>query len=669
MNFLLTNNRWILALLVLASLLLSPGLGKLRLSYKVDDYFSASGQDLKIYDQYRQIFGEDDQFLLLALRSEEGIYEREFLRKIRRTKRALKKAAGVEQVLWLDDWIPRIVGVSRELVESIPERHLFVSRDHLGVSLLLRHNNFEDKAQMEALVQGVQESLTEFEAHQITIGGKVYFSLLLAEFMRQDAVGLFATVFILILLLLLLSLGSARMLLVALSIPLLAIAFTLGLMGNLGFHVNMFTTMVPTLILIISVSDIIHIIKGAGPEASLDRIRYHFAALLLTSVTTAIGFSSLLTTNIHAIMLFGAFVAIGVLYTFLLTTVVFSLLPSRFYRKQSIVDRVLDVWIKHITSLYRTPWVQLGSIALVLLLMATGIRNIRANSYLISGIPEDSGVRSNSRFFDEHFAGIRPLSIFIEKTDEAAPIPETTLLQLDTLIRIHFHTDVLLSPYSTRSQMKFQAEDGRFMRFYGLMPDLGSQISSRRADSLAAAIAANDAFAPLKIHYTGISRMSDKNTTDTSQSIFQGLLIALGVTFVLLALYFRGLGEAFVSLLVNVIPLLVLASVYGLIGIELRAGNSIAFAIAFGIAIDDTMHMLASYRKLQGTSKSFDTVIADAGKPIMMTTFVFAISFSALLLSQLEPVSVLGLSIVIGSLSALLADLIILPALLKWIRK
>ena len=103
-------------------------------------------------------------------------------------------------------------------------------------------------------------------------------------------------------------------------------------------------------------------------------------------------------------------------------------------------------------------------------------------------------------------------------------------------------------------------------------------------------------------------------------------------------------------------------------GIELRAGTSIVFTIAFGIAIDDTMHILASYQKHKSSSLSFDPVIRDAAKPILMTSLVFGLSFSVLIFSGLEAVSVLGLSMVIGCFFAFLSDIFILPTLLRMIR-
>ncbi|MEZ4777652.1 MAG: MMPL family transporter [Bacteroidia bacterium] len=669
-EIILKHSRWILAVLVVASLACAGGMTRLKVSHKMDDYFSANGEDLEIYNHYREIFGDDDQFLLLAIASDSGIYYRNFQVKLKAVKEKLKEQPGVEKVLWIDDWLPKTLRLTKSLTESIPESHLFISNDHSAVSLIIQHENIDDKEAMASLITNVKNCVEPFGLQNIHIVGKTYFTIILEKFMKEDSGWLFASTGCLVILLLFLILGSVRLLLIALVVPLLSIAFTLGIMGYLGLHINMFTTMVPTLILVISTSDIIHIVKGTGPVEGSQRVAYHFAALLLTSVTTAIGFASLLTTRIQAIVEFGGFVAIGVMYTFLLTITLFSLLPLGKYQTISILDKVLDwVIVNWVARGYRNRIVQFVTIAGFAVFIIMGIRGVRTNSYLLSGIPGDSEIPQNTQYFDHAFSGTRPLSIFVEKKDRSLLVPDNVFPRLDSLIRHHFHSRFLVGPQKDLpyegAQFKVATEDRKYFRFYGLMNDEGSQVATRRYDSLTQAVAADHDFDQLKISYTGISRMADKNTIDISRSIMRGLFTALLITFIMLSIYFKGIVEAVISLVVNIIPLLALASLYGFLDIELRAGTSVAFSIAFGIAIDDTMHILATYKKQKSSNVHFDKVILDSGRPVLMTTLVLGISFSVLAFSGLEAVSVLGLSMVTGCIAALISDLVILPALIE----
>lgn len=656
--------------MVLASLVLAPGLADLRISHNMDDYFSASGDELGVYLKYREIFGHDDQFLLISFRSDSSIYEKSFLKKLKEVKKGIGSLEEVEAVFWIDDWTPAGFRVRKRFVEKIDARNLFVSEDHKLASFLILHQEFIEKELMDDFLVRIREQLHPFPKNQVQLAGKIYLTRSLEEFMKENSGFLFLMCLLLILLLLFTILGSIKVLLISLSVPFFSILFTMGLMGRMGFHINLFTTLIPTLILIISVSDIIHIVKGAGPMDSVGRLKYHFPALLLTSITTAIGFGSLITTEIPSIMEFGGFVAIGVLYTFCFSLLLFSgISPERYIRKTA-VDEVLEKMNTWIRENYRNKWILWGIISFFLLITVSGLSKVRKNSYMIQGVSIDSPIRQEALHFDRNFAGIRPLSILVENTDsEELPAPGV-LQKLDSLIKKHMGTRFLLGPEKGQdTYLQLMSEDGKYFRFYGLMRDVGSKEAVERYDQLKRILVGNSLFDKLKIRQTGQARMMDKNTDDITRSIAIGLCTALSITFILLAIYFKALPEAAISILVNTIPLLILASVYGLMGIELRAGTSIVFTIAFGIAIDDTMHILASYQKHKSSFLSFDPVIRDAASPILMTSLVFGLSFSVLIFSGLEAVSVLGLSMLIGCLFAFLSDIFILPALLALIRK
>lgn len=670
MKYLLAYRKVILFLMVLASALLAPGLAELRISHNMDDYFSASGDELSIYLKYREIFGHDDQFLLVSFRSDSSIYEKNFLDKLKEVKEGLRMLEEVEEVFWIDDWTPAGLRVRKRFVEKIEGRNLFVSEDHRLASFLILHKEFIEKEAMDDFLREIKEQLKSFPPEQIRLAGKVYLTRSLEEFMKENSGFLFLLCFLLILLILYAILGSIRILLLSLSVPFFSILFTMGLMGKLGFHINLFTTLIPTLILIISVSDIIHIVKGAGPWDSLGRVKYHFPALLLTSITTAIGFGSLITTEISSIMEFGGFVAVGVMYTFCFSLLLFSGISPEKYKSRKAVDRLLEKMHSWIQENYQNKWILWGIISCFILITISGISKLRKNSYMIQGVSIDSSIRQEALHFDQNFAGIRPLSILIENTgSEELPAP-MVLQKLDSLIKSYMGTRFLVGPKRGEdAYLKLMSEDGKYFRFYGLMRDIGSKEAVERYDKLKQILSSNPLFDKLHIRQTGQARMMDKNTDDITRSIALGLCTALSITFILLAIYFKALPEAAISILVNTIPLLILASVYGLMGIELRAGTSIVFTIAFGIAIDDTMHILASYQKHKSSSSSFDPVIRDAAKPILMTSLVFGLSFSVLIFSGLEAVSVLGLSMVIGCFFAFLSDIFILPALLAMIRK
>jgi predicted RND superfamily exporter protein len=102
-------------------------------------------------------------------------------------------------------------------------------------------------------------------------------------------------------------------------------------------------------------------------------------------------------------------------------------------------------------------------------------------------------------------------------------------------------------------------------------------------------------------------------------------------------------------------------------------GVAITGAIVIGIAVDDTIHFLVKYfnAKKDGSpvSKALDEVLLFAGKPILFTTIVLSLSFSVLIFSDFEPNQKFGIVTSLALIIALLADLILLPALLARLDK
>ena len=74
-------------------------------------------------------------------------------------------------------------------------------------------------------------------------------------------------------------------------------------------------------------------------------------------------------------------------------------------------------------------------------------------------------------------------------------------------------------------------------------------------------------------------------------------MIAFVVIFISMLILFRSTKLALISMIPNIIPLLLIAGVMGLFHIKLRPTTAMTFAVAFGIAVDDTIHFLARFRQ------------------------------------------------------------------------
>jgi len=136
-----------------------------------------------------------------------------------------------------------------------------------------------------------------------------------------------------------------------------------------------------------------------------------------------------------------------------------------------------------------------------------------------------------------------------------------------------------------------------------------------------------------------------------------------------MGLLFKNFKMLLISFVPNTIPLVFAAAILGWTGIELEAGTTVVFSIIFGIAVDDTIHFLSKYKicrnKGYDKEKSLELSFTETGKAIIFTSILLFFGFLIMLFSIHPPSNILGLLISITLLSALAADLFIIPVLIR----
>ena len=137
---------------------------------------------------------------------------------------------------------------------------------------------------------------------------------------------------------------------------------------------------------------------------------------------------------------------------------------------------------------------------------------------------------------------------------------------------------------------------------------------------------------------------------------------------------FNSFRMVVVSLIPNMIPLLITASIMGYFGISIKPSTILVFSIAFGISVDDTIHFLAKYRQeLKYRNNNIkDSVVAaikETGISMFYTSIVLFFGFFIFIASQFGGTLALGLLVSITLMIALLSNLIVLPAMLLSLEK
>ena len=123
-----------------------------------------------------------------------------------------------------------------------------------------------------------------------------------------------------------------------------------------------------------------------------------------------------------------------------------------------------------------------------------------------------------------------------------------------------------------------------------------------------------------------------------------------------------------IAIVSNTLPLLVMSLVMYLAGIDLKIVTTLIFTVAFGITVDDTIHLLGNLKieLREGASfgKALEHTYITTGKSVILTTIILFFGFVSLTLSDFSSTYYFGLLVSVGLLSAVIVDLTLLPALL-----
>jgi hypothetical protein len=205
------------------------------------------------------------------------------------------------------------------------------------------------------------------------------------------------------------------------------------------------------------------------------------------------------------------------------------------------------------------------------------------------------------------------------------------------------------------------------LQINGFLDDAGNIEITQRNKELEKFLAKRD-FKGVEYHLTGTSHLVDKNMRSLVQNMLMGLGISILVIALLLGLIFKSFRVVLISLVPNLLPLIVLTGLMGFLGINIKLSTAIIFSIAFGIVVDDTIHLLGKFRHELSKGKSVIYAIQRSyittGKAMILTTLILCAGFFLMVFSCFMGTFYLGFLLTVVLVVALIADLTVLPVLL-----
>jgi hypothetical protein len=175
-------------------------------------------------------------------------------------------------------------------------------------------------------------------------------------------------------------------------------------------------------------------------------------------------------------------------------------------------------------------------------------------------------------------------------------------------------------------------------------------------------------FPDLQVTVTGSVPMMMRAMDEIAQSQYSSLLLALAVISAIMIITLGSVQAGLISIIPNLIPALMTFGLMGLLGISLDVDTLLIAPVIIGIAVDDTIHFMTSYRlelvKTRSMPQALKNTVQDVGRAVMFTTMILGLGFAILGFSEYLGIAKVGIFGGLAILMALLCDLFLLPALI-----
>lgn len=492
---------------------------------------------------------------------------------------------------------------------------------------------------------------------------------------------------------------SLRSTVVASLPPFIGAIWALGTLGLLGAPVNILTSVVPSLALVVGTCDSIHFIedmrrsarRGIDPlAASSGAIRRIGMACGLTSIVTAIGFASLAVARIEAVRTFGIAAAIGALASFMAVTLLTPLIAStrfcsglRLGRSSPLAGRVANV-LAALSVRHARPLVVLAcSLTAALAFVGSGLD---ADTRIIDSLPSGAPASQALARVDAEFGGVMGVDVVVEwpadvdwrdpAVLDALALAEAAVGREEGISRtISLSTVAAGMPPRVRRRLDVDSvsdlvsPESRMALVRARVADLGSRRLEEIYDRVDASLARLEQDRPgWRFRLSGMSVVSARNIRQLVRDLGSSLVVEVLVIGCILAVAFRSPLAGIVSMLPNIFPLVVIAALLVITGRSLDPATVIVFNVCLGLAVDDTVHVLSALTRNRREGVSIGSAVrravSEMGNAVVIGGVVLTVGFAAVTASSVPSLAGFGVLACAAVASATVAELLFLPALL-----
>ncbi|BDP30127.1 MMPL family transporter [Vibrio vulnificus] len=741
---------WTLIISLIAIVATAMGAKNLYFRGDYNIFFDGSNAQLQAFDEIQTTFAKTDNIALVLAPKSGDVFDQRTLTQIQEmTEQAwqvpyssrvdslanYQHTEAVDDDLLVEDLLYQSYPLTAERIAKVRtiamSEPLLVNAlvsekgDVAVINITMQMPGVDETAEVNEVVTYVEQMLSHYRAQypDVTIykAGIIAMNHSFAMAAQNDSATLVPTMLLVILVFLTLMLRSFLSVLATLVVIIGAIVATLGIVGWAGMFLHVASVNVPTLIMTLAVADCVHVIasmrhfmrQGMPKSQAIHRsVTLNFVPIIITSVTTAIGFLMMNMSDSPVLRDFGNLSALGVMIACVLSVsllpALLNLLPVRFSAKQTgqspssdIMDKLADLVVHRRNVLLPLSIVVIaGSAAL--------IPYNKVNDESVKYFDTSSEFRQAADFMEQRISGMTTMSIAI-KTHQSQGIASPEFLavlgEFTHWLREQPETDHVasLSDIYKRLNKNMHGDDNAYYALpaerelaaqylllyemslpFGL--DLNNQVNVDKSSVKLQLTVKNLGSVELvaleeRIYQWFASHAPQYQVVASSPSLMfahigetnmASMLSTLPITLILISALMifalRSWRLGMISLVPNIAPAVIGFGLWVLISGEINLGLSVVVTLTLGIVVDDAVHFLAKYQHARKAGQNAEQAVRYAfhtvGRALWITTVVLVAGFSVLALSQFRLNSDMGQLSAIVIFVALVIDFVLLPSLL-----
>lgn len=507
------------------------------------------------------------------------------------------------------------------------------------------------------------------------------------------------------------------------------IVWAMGILGILDYKMTVVTGIIPALITVVGIPNCVYLITKYHQEFAATRNK-HLALThviekiglitVMVNATTVVGLGATAVTDIAILREFGIVAGLTVTVAFfismLLIPILFSYLPEPTDKELKHIERKstdgILLFIDRMVHEKRT--VIYTAVILFFGFSIWGMTRIKVESRMVDDIPKGSQMLSDMAFMEEKFKGSMPFEILVDTKKARGAMSLSVLKDIARLqdsmkkypeisrtLSIADFTKFARQTFSGGAEADYDLpsrSEFNFIRLYlknskvnvggfskalvdsnmqktrisGNIRDIGSRkmgilIQKLQTDIDSIFQKNPEAEKQTEVHITGTTRIYIKGNEYLVKNLVQSLALTLLLIGVLMWLMFRNVSGVLLSIIPNILPLLMVAGYMGFANVPLKPSTALIFSVVFGIAIDNTIHFLASYRRHRksglNVSDGVTATFRTTGLSMIYTSSILFFGFAIFIASSFGGTQALGYLMGCTLLMALFSNLFFLPAM------